>query len=321
MKIQNRFMFSKILADRVKQDPFVLIDVGARGALDLPWQALDSESLRVIGFEPDDNECKRLNIGQKNRVYFPYALWSEPGKVTVHVASTPSCSSVHPPNMDVIRKFEEKHWRPRQTQHSVSMNATTLEQVFSKESLYCDFLKIDTQGSEYEILEGAGAALEKNIFAVLVETWTTEVHQGQHLSGEVLALMARQGFELFDVNVAAAWRRKANTALQCSGKPQVIGLDFLFFNKRLTLDWLADKNGVKLAKAAAIADIFGFPDYAIELLSDAIQSMPEDKYFCSTATEIILADSKQRKTFFAKVKRKLGHLLGKRMEDFPSLHY
>lgn len=317
----RRFMFSPKFTEIVKSDPIILADVGSRGEIEEPWASLSENAIRVIGFEPDESECNRLNrLHSSNRTYLPVALWSFEGKVDVRVANVPSCSSVYPPNFELIKKYDEKYWKPRITERLVMVNCTTLDKVLAGRKLDCDFLKIDTQGAEYEILQGAVASLKSKIFGVLVETWTSEVHWGQHLTGDILSIMSGIGFSLFDVNIAAAWRRQTATTLKLFGKRQIIGLDLLFFKEPTV--WLGQtKQLARTIKAAGISEVYGFPDYAVELLNAEAECSPKDTEILRSVKEIIVQNSEAQQCFSQKLKRKLQSLLGIRNVEFPSLHY
>ena len=315
-----QFFFSPLFIEIIKSDPIILADAGARGELHEPWASLNENVIYVIGFEPDENECNRLNsLRPRNRLYVPKALWSVQSRVNLYSANEPSTSSVHPPNFELIKKYNEKHWKPRVTKQVITVNCTTLDKVLEDRNLDCDFLKIDTQGAEYEILQGATASLKSKIFGVLVETWTSEVHRGQHLTGDILGMMAGMGFSLFDINVAAAWQRQTAVTLKMFGKHQIIGLDLLFFKKRVMGGVSRTNQKTKVVKAVAIAEVYGFPDYAIELLSAEIKRSPDQAEMLKSVNDIIIQNSRTL-SFRQKLKRKLYSLLGIRIEDYPSLH-
>ena len=263
--LADRLIFSEVWREAIAADPLVLVDAGARGSLEEPWASLDAEVLQAIGFEPDEQECRRLNErARPGERYLPTALWSEAGAVDIHVADVPSCSSVHPPNFELLRAYRDEHWKPRETQAVSQYPATTLDAALAGEGLRCDFLKIDTQGAEFEILSGAAESLDRDVFGVVVETWTEEVHAGQRLSGDVMTLMAKHGFALYDLGVGAAWHRAGDLE---NGKRQIIGLDLLFLRRRAA--WPEEQPVAKLLKAAAIADLYGFTGYALGILTDA----------------------------------------------------
>ena len=261
--MRQRALFSEALKAAAADDPLLLVDVGARGGPEEPWRSLSPEVLRVVGFEPDAEECERLNAAAApGRRFLPVALWDSERDVDVHVADVPTCSSVHPPNSELLEAYRPEHGAPRETRAVVSYPATTLDRVLAREQLKCDVLKIDTQGSEGEILRGAAEALEHDVLCAVVETWTVPVHLGQALTGDVLRLMDGAGLTLFDVSVAAAWRRPLPDGMDLNGKRQLTGLDLLFLRASRPAG-----PETRLLKLAAIADVFGFPDLALQLLS------------------------------------------------------
>jgi FkbM family methyltransferase len=255
-------MFSDEFRAAVLGSPLVYVDAGARGGLQGPWAEIKDERLYVVAFEPDPDEALR---GKSNFEVVDSALWSHAGVVDIHLARVPPTSSIHPPNWPLLERFPPQHFEPRTTVRVAPVRCETLDSALGRLGRHADFLKIDTQGAEYEILTGAVESLDQDVFAVIAETWTTEVHKGQRLTGEILSFMAARGFGLFDMNVAAAWYRRGADRVPHLGKRQLIGLDLLFFREPSDLpDRFACL--VASAKAAAIAELYGFPDLALEIL-------------------------------------------------------
>ncbi len=261
--MKERILFSEAVTAILRQSPIMFVDVGARGALEPPWSMLPDGCLRVLGFEPDEDECRRLRNERPQDLFVPKALWANPGRVDLHVARFPGCSSVHPPNVEVINRYLPAHGEPRDTVQVVEYASTTLDQAVGDLGISADFLKLDTQGSEFEILTGSEQSLEGAIFGAVIETWTSEVHSGQALTGDVMRIMTDRGFSLFDISVAAAWERRAARGLELGGRRQVVGLDLLFFKEPALL-----KGDSQLIKAAAIADVYGYPDFALQILEN-----------------------------------------------------
>jgi FkbM family methyltransferase len=195
----------------------------------------------------------------------PKALWSQTGRVALHRAAVASTSSVHPPNFPLLGRFLAQHGEPRTTLATLEVECTDLDGALARLGRQADFIKIDTQGAEYEILSGAARALGDSILGAVVETWTTEVHRGQRLAGDVLRLMHDHGFELFDVSIAAAWHRRRARDVPSLGRRQIVGLDLLFL-KEPALDPARFARPAVAAKAAAIAELYGVPELALELL-------------------------------------------------------
>ncbi|MBU6431043.1 MAG: FkbM family methyltransferase [Patescibacteria group bacterium] len=318
---KRRLIFSDLFSKTIENDPLTLVDAGARGSLDEPWASINQKSLKIVGFEPDEKECERLNSLSVNRHCFPVALWSKEGELRINSTQASCCSSAYEPNFSLIRKYEKNNWEPRLVINSTLFKSSTLDKILGENNTYCDFLKIDTQGAEYDILKGAENRLNDDIFAVLAETWTTEVYKGQHLTGEILQLMNDKNFSLFDINIAAAWQRKNSHIIKHRGKRQIIGLDLLFFKTSSEKSWFKDHT--KLIKAVALSEVYGFPDYALELIETNKDNFKEhNELFDEIVSRIIKNPHKPTKDgIYKRLKRKMNHLLGSNTKDYPSLHY
>ena len=203
---QTALLFDSAFHSAIARAPLVLVDVGARGNLPQPWLSLDrtsSAALKVVGFEPDPEECQRLNDADgTNRRFFPYALWDRETMVPLNLAINPATSSVHAPNFAFIEQFQPRHWQPRRTARKLEVRARPLDVILAEAQIEPDFLKLDTQGSEFEVLQGSTDALGQHIFGVLAETWIAEVHLGQHLSHDVMRLMADNAFNRIEAHHA-----------------------------------------------------------------------------------------------------------------------
>ena len=265
--VKSSILFSNTLYSIIKENPFVVCDVGGRGTLVEPWKSLhevNPKMVNIIGFEPDENECSRLNSMNQGK-YFPYALWNSNQEISLNVADKPSTSSIHPPNLSMLKEnYNEQQWKPRITKKIDKVPAKTLDEVIESTNHDIDFIKIDTQGSEFEIIQGSEKTLMNNCFGITLETWTIGVHQNQRLSFDLMKLMNEFGFLFFDLQIGASWKRKFGNRLLKS-KGQVVGIDFLYF-KNPDIFFQTNPSIEKVAKAAAISDVWGFPHYSIQLI-------------------------------------------------------
>jgi hypothetical protein len=71
-------------------------------------------------------------------------------------------------------------------------------------------------------------------------------------------------FEIFDVQVSAAWNRKISQS-SLVRKKQVIGLDFLAF-KKLDHFYALNPSEVEIIRFVLFADLWGYPDYSLQIL-------------------------------------------------------
>jgi FkbM family methyltransferase len=178
--------------------PLTLVDVGARGGVPPVWGEL-GDKVRLICFEADAKECERLNNQpQSNAVYIPCALAGHDLGVKVHITADPNCSSTYAPNRAVYENLPALGvLRPVRT---INCPSTTLDQYCAQNGILdVDALKLDTQGSEYDILKGSVNAL-RSISFINIEVEFNELYEGQPLFGDVDRFLRGHGFVLWRLN-------------------------------------------------------------------------------------------------------------------------
>lgn len=253
-----------------KMDPFVLVDAGARGGLTEPWNFLNPDHLIVHGFEPDEAEAHNLmDKNYPNRYYHPVGLWNNKQEVILHLNKVRSTSSIYPPNSDRLAEFPDKNIVAREVVKQVKIPCNSLDNVLS-DTDSVDFLKVDVHSAEYELIEGARNQLDRNIFGVTIEMWCIEAHKGQHLWGEVISLMHQLGFEpmLMDADYMK-WPHKYSSKYQYQDRKSAVGCLVLFFKKSNMINNWSDN---KKFKAAAIAEIYGYPGKALTIIDQMTDS-------------------------------------------------
>ncbi len=266
-----------------------LIDVGSSFNLFEPFNHIEKtwgKDLYILCFEP--NKETDITESSATRINVNKALWNQEKKITFHIAKEKNKSSVHPPDIELIKRFLEKDWEGRQTEKVVDLDATTLDRVVENNNFNADFIKIDTQGSEFEILEGAKNSLSKGIFGALLETWSYPFHKNQKLTFDVMKLMDEQGYFLADLNKGGFYRRNLmpSTSLFVGHIGQIDLLFFETFEKFTSIE----RKDEEIIKAVCLADLYGLADYGIEIL----------KYY-KNFDNLISKILNKRKTIFKKV--------------------
>ena len=85
--------------------PLGLIDVGARWGVGSRWEAVQ-DAARILCFDPDEEECARLNQASPPHVtYLPYGLAEQAGEQTLHLTAEPACSSLYPPRREIYENY------------------------------------------------------------------------------------------------------------------------------------------------------------------------------------------------------------------------
>ena len=78
----------------------------------------------------------------------------------------------------------------------IEIESDTLDNLVKED---IDILKLDTQGNEYEILQGAKKSLGKTLI-VETETMFYQIYSGQKLAPDIMSLMSANGFDILYLN-------------------------------------------------------------------------------------------------------------------------
>ena len=175
--------------------PLRVIDIGARWGIASQWQIL-GESVEAYGFEPDPEECDLLNSAAPSNVrYFPLALGSSNRTATLHITREPACSSLYPPKPELGTRIPELACAlPSHTEPAVLHRLDD----WKRDNLVgpVSYVKLDTQGSEIDILQG-GLTTLSDAQVVEIEVSFNPMYEGCPLFGDVDRFMRSQGFVLW----------------------------------------------------------------------------------------------------------------------------
>lgn len=120
---------------------------------------------------------------------FPYAAAARGGSPKMQVSRADDSSSLLPIGRRNVTAFPGT-----ERQATMSVQAVRIDEVVDSVDVPC-LMKIDVQGYELEVLQGAEKLLPSVEF-LLVECSFTELYLGQALAGEVVAYLHQRGYRL-----------------------------------------------------------------------------------------------------------------------------
>lgn len=261
--------------------PMRLVDVGASGGIDLKWHVL-GDHLEAYGFDPLVNECQRLNT-ESNTDKIQY--------IAAFVTGPKGADSNDIADMDGLFDWERLSAyhaiKALETQPEMRYNSyqdiiyadqqITLDSFFHKKP-YIDFLKIDTDGHDINVLQGATKLLQKgHVLGICIECqFHGPVDSNSNTFANIDRFLRRHGFSLFDMEIHRYSRMALPGRFLLSipaqtDTGQIQWADAIYFRD------LADKNYTKrnnykissynIIKLACLFELYGLNDCAIELLN------------------------------------------------------
>jgi FkbM family methyltransferase len=245
-----------------------ILDVGAMEVgQDRYLPLLEAGLAQVTGFEPNPAEYRRLQDRIGPYRYLPVFLGNGTPAM-FHLTRYPGCSSLLKPDANVIDMFMKIGCAdPGGNFHVQSMERVeTVRLDDIGESFTVDFLKIDVQGYELEIMRHGTGKLS-NTVVIECEVEFLPLYHGQPLFWDLQCFLRNQGFVLHKlIDVAGRPFRPFSPPNPFLPMSQLLWADAIFVRDFTRLDTYSSDS---LLKAVAILDlVYGSYDLVALLLGE-----------------------------------------------------
>lgn len=250
---------------------FVYLDCGARGEDEHPFVASFPGS-RYLGFEADKVECDRLQSHAKpGYTFFPAAVGRKNEELPFYITKNPACCSFLKPNFDFLDQYLDL--APNfEICETINMATVALDDYLPKAGIKnIDFMELDTQGTELDILAGAENLLKESVLGLKIEAEFTQFYLDQPLFTDLDAFARSCGFVLFDMSRYYYRRKDSPRRLPTRGQ-LVYGHAVYLKDYRLLPESSRMEKGIKLCM---IADYYGFWDYAYAVALHLSKTQPD----------------------------------------------
>ncbi|MBI4595537.1 MAG: FkbM family methyltransferase [Candidatus Tectomicrobia bacterium] len=279
INLSPRFTKHLVASRAFERKPLVTVDVGARGGFEEHWSCY-GDQMKLIGFEADVNECERLNRQESGlgKRFYPVALHQNIGRRTFYCTAYPAGSGFYQPDMKQVQRFPDKV--NLAVVKTIELDTAGFDSFASDNAIdYVDFLKLDTESTELDILKGAARSLKKSVIGLSIEIWFQPWHIGQPVFCDVYSFLRPLGFRLFDLALYRMSREALPEATPSlipgpTKQGQVISGEALYLRdgaSEIAAESILEDgwDDIKILKLASIMELFCLPDCAAELIQVA----------------------------------------------------
>jgi FkbM family methyltransferase len=269
--IQNPVFKKTSLYRSFKQKPLGFIDLGSAGEIH-PLISPVAPLTHCTCFEPGEKACGELRKKYARSRFAKLsilnsAIGRKTGQGKLYITQSPVNSSLLKPNQELTRRYNMMGF---QVQKVLTIKTGSLDDiVFNTENgknRVGEFIKMDCQGVEYDIIKGARRVLREQCVALWCELEFFRMYEKQKIFSEVDLWLRKEGFQLYGLypNYLSAKkidRKKGDT------EERLTWADALYFK-----DPLSDENRQKpfskrdMDVLLLVAILTGFNDYALELI-------------------------------------------------------
>lgn len=266
------------------ESKIVIHHVGGRGgSMGLPLASAFKNDIITVLYEPDTECLEHMDTGANKRyashITLPYCLDKDRENKNFNINYDPYTSSLLKLNETYDSYYtlgtetiyvDYIYGEVMKTMANIQINTITLDEVLMRSDVPSpDLLSLDTQGSEYDILEGGNNALSK-VIAVISEVSFIPVYKEQKLFNDVMQLLLSKGFQFISflsMAEASPWR----APIGARGKGQQVEGDAFFVKSldQLRSDFSGEKFLLAATKQAFICLQLGYIELAMNIIIDS----------------------------------------------------
>lgn len=268
-KLREQRKLTKHIKNILSSEQLTLLDIGAAGNIENRWKRI-STLVNYIGFEPDErsyydllkkpNKCANYTLHQK-------AVWSKKGAISFHLTRGWQQSSHYQPNLNFVDNFPKRH--RFDLIKKLKMKTETIDNLVDEK---IDFIKIDAQGGELEILKGANKSLE-DVMGLELEVALHAIYLNQPMFHDVVNIMVEKDFVFIDFISLRRWERSN----LYSSMGQLVFGDAIFLRSPEWIIKYYGDNIQKLRRYIAICSLYNRFDIIEAVLQNMQPNFKDEK--------------------------------------------
>ena len=254
---------------------FNVTHIGGRsGTIEFPKDTVFNDSINYSIFEADKTCIEQIRRSNPFAQVYPFCIDEKNGEKDFYLNLNKYTSSFlesNDTNLKFYSQFNKTDMLLNEVLRpikSIKMKTYSLDYLIEKEKIpKINFLSLDTQGSEYEILKGSIECLKKSIVAIKTEINFVEIYKNSKLFSDIDKLLCEHGFFLAELNSFDNYY-KERIPLEFRGKQIPLQGEAVYFYNPDNIKLDNKINFVdKLEKLAFAFVVYGFTDLSFRSLN------------------------------------------------------
>lgn len=313
-KASKRFILGRLISAhllRLNEKIYVIdggcgLEAGSYGSID----SLENDILFTYGFDVDSKEVDRLNDeANKNNIgrrVFPVGLWSKKGNIPIYFTKSPGGTSAYIPNIGLTKRWQygngDNLGEMLKIESTHNVKVDTLDNWKNDNNIMAvDFIKLNIQGSEFEVLKGSISILDE-VVGLQVELSFEDTYLEAPKFADIDPYLRKNGFIFFGMlsgNYVARRDSPVKFPLIPSGDwhwpaRQLFEGHFVYFRDPIRSKSKISTSPLKILKLAILAELYGQIEYAFELLFWLSKNLDNENSIDVEAIDEIIAIGKDQ---------------------------
>lgn len=263
----SELSITSVLGSSMPRIKVVAVGAASTGAPEVYTKLLLQGYAELVAFEPNQEECKRLNERSLNEpttfgksTYLPFAV-GDGSEATLYITNYGLTSSLFEPNHQLLTQFHDLD-DLYQVISKQKVNTVRLDDL--KEISDADWLVMDTQGSELNIIKGAKHLLDETIIIVQTEVLFIPHYVGQPLFSDIDIALREHDFYIHSMFGVSCPIMKSFPKSLTSQRTQASWTDLIYVKNFLQLEKLSPRK--RLALAIILHEAYGSYDLCSHVL-------------------------------------------------------
>lgn len=197
-----------LLREEFKNNPPVLIDIGASGEIHAKWKKIAKYAV-CIAFDADDREMSfvenETSSFKKLLIINRIVTDKEDSEIDFYLTKSPFCSSTLHPDIEKLKPWSFQSLF--EVNKKVKLKAITLVKALREANISkIDWFKTDTQGTDIRLFKSLPEEIRLDILAAEFEPGIIDAYKGEDKLFMLMETMNQSGFYMSNIQIKGTQR-------------------------------------------------------------------------------------------------------------------